>query len=175
MTEKELHRLSRQDLLQLLLAQSKEVSRQRAAIEELKNNAEKDHELIDRLKAKLDDKDATIETLKKRLDEKDETIAHLKRRLDAKDETMNKLKADTEDMSGTVEFLRSRLDEKDAALDAARARLDMLTGNVSASVRGTAAVAADRSAKNADEHLQDLKKQLAEAETAAAEYRKEEA
>ena len=115
MTEKELHRLSRQDLLQLLLAQSKEVSRQRAAIEELKSNAEKDHELIDRLKGKLDDKDASLETLKHRLDEKDETIAHLKRRLDAKDETMNKLKADHEDMAGTVEFLRSRLDEKDAA------------------------------------------------------------
>ena len=128
MTEKELHRLSRQDLLQLLLAQSKEVSRQRAAIEELKSNAEKDHELIDRLKGKLDDKDASLETLKHRLDEKDETIAHLKRRLDAKDETMNKLKADAEDMSGTMEFLRSRLDEKDIALDAARARLDMLSG-----------------------------------------------
>ena len=165
MTEKELHRLSRQDLLQLLLAQSKEVSRQRAAIEELKNNAEKDHELIDRLKAKLDDKDATIETLK------DETIAHLKRRLDAKDETMNKLKADAEDMSGTMEFLRSRLDEKDAALDAVRARLDMLTGTVSTPVRG----AVDRSGKSVDERLQELKKQLVETETAAAEYRKEEA
>ena len=175
MTEKELHRLSRQDLLQLLLAQSKEVSRQRAAIEELKNNAEKDHELIDRLKAKLDDKDATIETLKKRLDEKDETIAHLKRRLDAKDETMNKLKADAEDMSGTVEFLRSRLDEKDAALDAVRARLDMLTGTASTPVRGSVAGAADRSGRNPDKHLQDLKKQTAESETAAAEYRKEEA
>ena len=151
MTEKELHRLSRQDLLQLLLAQSKEVARQRAVIEELKNNAEKDHELIDRLKA--------------RLDEKDETIAHLKRRLDAKDETMNKLKADAEDMSGTMEFLRSRLDEKDAALDAARARLDLLTG-VSTSVR---------SGKNAEERLQELKKQVAREESAEAEQRKEEA
>ena len=173
MTEKELHRLSRQDLLQLLLAQSKEVSRQRAAIEELKNNAEKDHELIDRLKAKLDDKDATIETLKKRLDEKDETIAHLKRRLDAKDETMNKLKADAEDMSGTVEFLRSRLDEKDAALDAVRARLDMLTGGVSSSVRTTAAATTDRSGKSDGERLQEPKKQPADADI-TEEYRKEE-
>ena len=164
-TEKELHRLSRQDLLQLLLAQSKEVSRQRAAIEELKSNAEKDHELIDRLKGKLDDKDASLETLKHRLDEKDETIAHLKRRLDAKDETMNKLKADAEDMSGTMEFLRSRLDEKDAALDAARARLDLLTG-VSTSVR---------SGKNAEERLQELKKQVAREESAEAEQWKEEA
>ena len=134
MTEKELHRLSRQDLLQLLLAQSKEVSRQRTAIEELKNNAEKDHELIDRLKAKLDEKDASLETLKHRLDEKDETIAHLK-------------------------------DEKDAALDAVRARLDLLTG-VSNSVR---------SGKNADEHLEELKKQMAREESAEEEHRKEEA
>ena len=51
----------------------------------------------------------------------------------------------------------------------------MLTGTVSTPVRGTAAVGADRSGKNADERLQELKKQLAEAETAAAEYRKEEA
>ena len=118
-------------------------------------------------------KDATIETLKKRLDEKDETIAHLKRRLDAKDETMNKLKADAEDMSGTVEFLRSRLDEKDAALDAVRARLDILTGTVSSSVRTSAAGAADRSGKSADERFQEHKKQLADAD-APEEYRKEE-
>ena len=172
MTEKELHRLSRQDLLQLLLAQSKEVSRQRAANEELKNNAEKDHELIDRLKERLDEKDATIETLKHRLDEKDETINHLKRRLDAKDETMNKLKADAEDMSGTVEFLRSRLDEKDAALDAARARLDMLTGVSMPPVRSGSTNTAVRST---EERLQELRKQLAQAEATAAAFRKEEA
>ena len=174
MTEKELHRLSRQDLLQLLLAQSKEVSRQRAAIEELKNNAEKDHELIDRLKAKLDDKDATIETLKKRLDEKDETIAHLKRRLDAKDETMHKMKVDAEDMSGTVEFLRSRLDEKDAALDAVRARLDMLTGTAPSPMRTAVTGTTDRSGKSADQRLLEIKKQLADVDTTATEYRKEE-
>ena len=155
-TEKELHRLSRQDLLQLLLAQSKEVSRQKNVIEEMKTNAAQDLELterlkgkldekdetfdrlkekldekdetFDRLKERLDEKDATIERLKAKLDEKDATIEHLKHRLDAKDETMNKLKADHEDMAGTVEFLRSRLDEKDAALDAARARLDQLSG-----------------------------------------------
>ena len=174
-TEKELHRLSRQDLLQLLLAQSKEVSRQRAAIEELKSNAEKDHELIDRLKGKLDDKDASLETLKHRLDEKDETIAHLKRRLDAKDETMNKLKADAEDMSGTMEFLRSRLDEKDIALDAARARLDMLSGVSAPPVRSGAADTDDRTMASVEERLKALKKQLAQAESAAAAYRKEEA
>ena len=161
MTEKELQRLSRQDLLQLLLAQSKEVARQRAVIEELKNNAEKDHELIDRLKA--------------RLDEKDETIAHLKRRLDAKDETMDKLKADAEKMSGTVEFLRSRLDEKDIALDAARARLDKLSGVSAPPVRSGAADTDDRTMASVKERLEALKKQLAQAESAAAAYRKEEA
>jgi len=84
---------------------------------------------------------------------------------------MNKLKANAEEMSGTMEFLRSRLDEKDAALDAVRARLDMMTGTASPSVRG----AGDRSGKSADERLQELKKQLAETETAAAGVRKEEA
>ena len=59
MTEKELHRLSRQDLLQLLLAQSKEVSRQKNVIEEMKTNAAQDLELTERLKGKLDEKDET--------------------------------------------------------------------------------------------------------------------
>ena len=47
----------------------------------------------------------------------------------------------------------------------------MMTGTASPSVRG----AGDRSGKSADERLQELKKQLAETEAAAAEVRKEEA
>ena len=74
MTEKELHKLSRQDLLQLLLAQSKEVVRQKASIEDLMTAIGQERELTDRLKAKLNEKDETIEHLKHRLDAKDETM-----------------------------------------------------------------------------------------------------
>ncbi len=105
MTERELRRLSRQDLLQLLLAQSKEVARQKDTIAELKNVLEQERELTSRLKAKLD--------------EKDETIEHLKMRLDSKDETLNRLKEETA-------ALHTRLDAKDLALDATRARMDRM-------------------------------------------------
>ena len=159
MTEKELRRLGRQDLLQLLLAQSKEVSRQRALIEELKHDITEEQELTERLKAKLD--------------EKDETIAHLKRRLDAKDESMNKMKADTAEMSKTVQFLRSRLDEKDIALDAARARLDQMTGLATSSTRVSASTAS-ADMKELDERLQRLKERIAQADTMAETLRKEE-
>jgi hypothetical protein len=70
MTEKELRKLRRQDLLQLLVLQSKETSELQARVDELAAGYE-------RLKGKLDEKDETIERLKDRLDEKDETIAQL--------------------------------------------------------------------------------------------------
>ena len=71
MTEKELHKLRRQDLLQLLVLQSKEMADLHTKADELSAGYE-------RLKAKLDEKDATIERLKGRLDDKDATIAGLK-------------------------------------------------------------------------------------------------
>ncbi|MBQ9662017.1 MAG: hypothetical protein IJV40_02555 [Oscillospiraceae bacterium] len=161
MTEKELHKLSRQDLLQLLLAQSKEVSRQRTLIEELKNNVEQERELTDRLKAKLD--------------EKDETIEHLKHRLDAKDETMNKMKAEVEEKTTAMEALRTRLDEKDALLDATRARLDRLEGYPSAQTPSRAATSDTENAVDPEERLRRLKDMLAQSEAMADTLRKGEA
>ena len=160
MTEKELHKLSRQDLLQLLLAQSKEVVRQKASIEDLMTAIGQERELTDRLKAKLN--------------EKDETIEHLKHRLDAKDETMNRLKAEAAEMTEEVKFLRARLDEKDVALDAARARLDTLFPGAHTGVTEAGTAETDTTAEEAaEERLSYLKNLLAQNEAMADKLRKE--
>lgn len=78
MTEKELHRLRRQDLLQLLLSQSKDVARLNADLSEMEDKNGQLKESNDRLIAKLDEKDAQIEHLKQRLNDKDAQIEALK-------------------------------------------------------------------------------------------------
>lgn len=78
MTEKELHKLRRQDLLELLLSQSKEVSANQREIRELTHQVETLTLNNDHLKERLDDKDAQIERLKQRLDQKDLTISQLR-------------------------------------------------------------------------------------------------
>ncbi len=83
MTEKELHKLRRQDLLQLLLLQSRESAQQQAVIEELKQDAAQLRESNERLKGKLDEKDSQIERLKGRLDQKDVQIRALRAELEA--------------------------------------------------------------------------------------------
>lgn len=102
MTEKQLHKLRRQDLLQLLVAQGKEAAQLQArldeAAEELKNLQDTRTKFIER----MDDKDAQIEKLKPRLDEKDARIEKLTARLNEKD--------------AQIEKLIGRLNEKDARI-----------------------------------------------------------
>lgn len=69
-TEKELSKLRRMDLLELLIGQIRENEQQAAELAELRD-------LSSRLKVKLDDKDAQIEHLKRRLDAKDDEIERL--------------------------------------------------------------------------------------------------
>lgn len=78
MTEKELHKLRKQDLLQLLLTQGREAA-------ELQ-------EQILRLSASLGEAESTTERLKAKLNEKDELIEKLKGRLDEKDVRINKMR-----------------------------------------------------------------------------------
>lgn len=70
---KELQKLRRMDLLELLLDQTRETERLSSRVDELED-------LTDRLKGKLDDKDAQIEHLKSRLNDKDTRIAQLEER-----------------------------------------------------------------------------------------------
>lgn len=96
---RELQKLKRQDLLELLLEQmrendnlSLELERRRVALEGLDAT-------LERLKAKLDLKDAQIERLKGRLDDKDLQVARFKAKLNDKD--------------AQIERLKGRLDHKD--------------------------------------------------------------
>ena len=107
MTEKELRRLSRQDLLQLLLVQSRDVARLKESAEELKNALSEERELCERLKGKLNEKDETLERLKERLNDKDATISRLKTRLDDKDEKLRIL-IETRGGSVPAEWLLDR-------------------------------------------------------------------
>ena len=72
-TDKELHKLRRVDLLELLLEQIRENEEQGAKVAELSD-------LTERLKNKLDQKDEQIERLKLKLDQKDAQIAELEQR-----------------------------------------------------------------------------------------------
>lgn len=112
MTDKELRRLRRQDLLQLLVEQSKEAARLQMESNEKRKELAQLNEGYERLKDKLDEKDEQLGTLKERLNEKDALLEKLKNRLDEKDALLEKLK--------------SRLDEKDGLLDELSGRLETL-------------------------------------------------
>lgn len=85
MTEKELHRLKRSDLLSLLLAQGQEAGKLQSDLQQTTQAHNLATEQNDRLKARLDEKDAQIERLKEKLNEKDAQLERLKKRLDEKD------------------------------------------------------------------------------------------
>ena len=67
MTEKELHKLRRQDLLQMLLSQSREAARQQADLDRLDGMLTQTQESNQRLREKLAEKDAQLEKLTGRL------------------------------------------------------------------------------------------------------------
>lgn len=81
MTDKELHRLKKQDLLQLLLTQGKEAAALQAEITALSNSLADTQAGNARLKAKLNEKDELIEKLKDRLDEKDNLITRQREKM----------------------------------------------------------------------------------------------
>lgn len=94
MTEKELRKLHRQDLLQLLVEQGREAVQLGNQLAETEENLNQMQSGNDRLKTKLDEKDEQLERLKERLDEKDAMINKLKSRLDEKDAKIHNLNAD---------------------------------------------------------------------------------
>lgn len=85
LTEKELHRMKRADLLALLLAQGREAATLQTQLDSANGALADSQELVARLKTRLDEKDAQMERLKGKLNEKDAQLDRLKSRLDAKD------------------------------------------------------------------------------------------
>lgn len=147
MTEKQLHKLRRQDLLQLLVAQGKEAAQLQArldeAAEELKDLQDTRTKFIER----MDDKDAQIEKLKPRLDEKDARIEKLTARLNEKD--------------ARIEKLIGRLNEKDA-------RIGQLTAEIEQYRSGE--ILGFEGAPSIDEVGQKLNAVLRAAQKAVAQY-----
>ncbi len=92
MTEKELRRLSRQDLLQMLLAQSREVAGLKESVQNLRDALSDEQELSEQLKAKLDEREAAVEKLRTRLDEKDTAMERLRARLDDRNMAYERMK-----------------------------------------------------------------------------------
>lgn len=82
MTEKDLHRLRRQEILQLLLEQVKEAEQLQTSLSGIREQLQEAEALSERLKTRLNEKDEQIEHLKARLDQKDERIKNLKRQLE---------------------------------------------------------------------------------------------
>lgn len=78
MTEKEMYKLRKQDLLKLLLTQGQEAAERQEQINILTASLAETEETVERLKEKLNEKDALIEKLKKRLDEKDARITKMR-------------------------------------------------------------------------------------------------
>ena len=81
MTEKELHKLKRQDFLQLLLTQGHDLEEMQARLDEANAELEQIQQTDERLKEKLNEKDELIEKLKSRLDQKDAAIRALRTRM----------------------------------------------------------------------------------------------
>lgn len=74
MTVKELQKLKRQELLELLVEQSREAEQLKSQQEEKENELRSMRENNIRLKAKVDEKDVQIERLTGRLNSKKERI-----------------------------------------------------------------------------------------------------
>ena len=131
MTEKELHKLSREDLLRLLLAQSKEVSRRKAELEKTSADRDEARDTLARLKDKLNEKDEQIERLKDKLNEKDALLEKLKGRLDEKDaELASYAEMLPEAGERTVVRTEGISDDLRAALGAIETRLSTLSEQI---------------------------------------------
>lgn len=111
MTEKELNRLKRQDLLQLLFAQGTEFSQLQKKVAELEIELSKATAMSERLKDKLDDKDDQIERLKDKLNDKDDQIERFKDRLQEKDEQRERLKKKLDDKDVQIDQLTTELEK----------------------------------------------------------------
>ncbi len=82
MTEKELYKLHRPDLLQLLLTQGREAADLQTKLTGSSETLAETQDVLERLKGKLDDKDVLIRRLRIHLDEKDEMIRKQQEELD---------------------------------------------------------------------------------------------
>lgn len=93
MTDKELRKLSREDLLQLLISSAQEIRSLEEQLAESKYNEKRQFDSNERLRDKLNDREETIENLKEKLNSKDEKLRDKDSKLDSKDLQIADLKS----------------------------------------------------------------------------------
>ena len=101
-TQQDLRKLSRGDLLDILLEQNKELDRLNQAVKMQQFQLMESDSRLERLKGKLDAKDEQMERLKARLAEKDAQIDRLKAKLDDKDAEIGHMQQVDLDNPGTL-------------------------------------------------------------------------
>lgn len=119
MTDKEFHKLKREDVLRLLLSQVKEAETLRNKLSETEGQLTVAEEGYERLKERLDSKDDQINKLKKRLDDKDAQINKLKGRLENKDDQIRNMKI------GLDKLRKEKMDEAREPGSIAKASLEL--------------------------------------------------
>ena len=105
MTDRELKRLSRQDLLQLLIAQGREAASVEEQLKEAKYNEQRQFESNERLRDRIADREETIEHLKEKLAGKDEKLNEKDREIAELKDQIEMLKANgfTVDQAGIID------------------------------------------------------------------------
>lgn len=106
MTDRELHKLNRRELVRLLLMEVQEVEGLLGESNNQVEQLEMQSEMLDRLKLKLNEKDEQITHLKKKLDGKDVQIERLTVKLDEKDLQIENLKKRLDERDELITFLR---------------------------------------------------------------------
>ncbi|MBQ9331276.1 MAG: hypothetical protein IJ221_09915 [Oscillibacter sp.] len=122
MTEKELHRLRRQDLLQLLLAQSQEVTQRQREIARLEKLLSATREDNDHLRAQLDERDVHLKDVVSRLDRKDAELRALHAEAEAAQAEETGSVAEVSKRLGAI--LDAAQKETDAYLESIRLRTE---------------------------------------------------
>ena len=118
MTDRELKRLSRQDLLQLLIAQGREAAAVEEQLKEAKYNEQRQFESNERLRDRIADREETIEHLKEKLTGKDEKLNEKDREIAELKDQIAMLKANgfSADGSGMIDGNRPLGSIAEAAL-----------------------------------------------------------
>ncbi len=93
MTDRELRKLSRQDLLQLLIAQGREAANVEEQLKEAKYNEQRQFDSNERLRDRIADREETIE--------------HLKEKLAGKDEKLNEKDREIAELRDQIEMLKA--------------------------------------------------------------------
>ena len=167
MTDKEVHKLRRHELIELLLKEVKQVDH----FKEVATVAETENQ---RIKGKLNDKDAQIENLKKKLNDKDKKLNDKDAQIQELEEIIEGKDAELEEIiegkDVQLEEQRKFIEDKDARLE----EQDKIIKDIDARLKDIGVDAAQKDAQierlkediaGRDTEVENLRKRLSERET----------